>query len=136
MSLSPEGSVMTGLALGAVSNAIFSQHLPSVVDLRTVEAGNQDVNAATKSATWQSAGVVAGISLITKDPTIFIIGGVITVALAWAHMHANAVSPITHRASGSFSVSDVVRSQIGENAAPQTGGGAHGTVGVMFDTVI
>lgn len=133
MSLTPEASISTGLAVGAVTYSIFNAHLPSIADMRAVEAGNQDLHAATKSAAWQAAGVVAAVSLIAKDATIFVIGGAMVTVMAWTFMHADAVSPLTKKASGTFSVDNIMSAQM-PDAAPQITASA--PVAFAYDTVI
>lgn len=88
MSLRPEVSIGTGLAVSAIVYAIHSNFTPTVADMQGLPAGNQDVDAAERKATWLSAGVVAGVSLIAKDPTIFVIGSAATIALAFLSRHA------------------------------------------------
>jgi hypothetical protein len=88
MSLKPEASIGTGLAVAAVVYAIHSNFTPSVADMQGLPAGNVDVDAAERKATWMSAAVVAGISLIAKDATIFVIGSVAAVAISWTSRHA------------------------------------------------
>lgn len=88
MALKPEASIGTGLAVCGVVYAIHSNLTPPVADMQALPAGNADVDDAERKATWLSAGVVCGISLIAKDPTIFIIGSVATVALAFFARHA------------------------------------------------
>lgn len=85
---SPEASIGTGLAVCGVVYAIHSNFTPSVADMQGLPAGNQDVDAAERKATWLSAGVVAAISLLAKDPTIFVLGSAATVALAFFSRHA------------------------------------------------
>jgi hypothetical protein len=36
-----------------------------------------------------AAAAVAGVSLLSKDPTVFVLGGGMIVALSWWHRHAN-----------------------------------------------
>ena len=86
--LRPEASIGTGLAVCAVVYAIHSNFTPSVADMQGLPAGNADVDAAERKATWLSAGVVAGVSLLAKDPTIFVLGSAATIALAWFSRHA------------------------------------------------
>jgi hypothetical protein len=88
MALKPEVSIGTGLAVSAIVYAIHSNFTPSVADMQGLPAGNQDVDGAERKATWLSAGVVAGVSLLAKDPTIFVIGSVATIALSWFSRHA------------------------------------------------
>jgi hypothetical protein len=86
--LKPEASIGTGLAVAAVVYAIHSNFTPTMADMQGLPAGNADTDAAERKATWLSAGVVAGVSLLAKDPTIFVIGSAMTIGLAWFSRHA------------------------------------------------
>lgn len=86
--LKPEASIGTALAVSAVVYAIHSNFTPSMADMQSLPAGNADTDAAERKATWLSAGVVAGVSLIARDPTIFVLGSAVTIALAWFSRHA------------------------------------------------
>lgn len=81
--LKPEASLGVGLATCAVVYAIHSNATPSMADMQSLPAGNGDVDAAERRATWMSAGVVAAISLLAKDPTIFVLGSGAAIAMAW-----------------------------------------------------
>lgn len=107
----PEGSLAMGVATAAVAYGVFQAHLPPVVDVRTVDSCNRDVHASIKSSAWQSAAAVGAIALIAKDATVFIFGGIVTLALAWTYHHANMVSPLTGKASGPLLVTDIVGAQ-------------------------
>lgn len=93
MALKPDQSVMVALATGAVVYGIYTNALPTIADVRSAQPGNGDIQAAERSATWISTAVVAGVSLIARDPTIFILGGAMVIALAWWHRHADMVKP-------------------------------------------
>lgn len=93
MALKPEFSIMAGLTMGALVYGVYNTALPPAGDIRTVQENNVDVDSANRLAGWTSAAVVAGISLIAKDATIFIIGGSMVVALNWWYKHANQVKP-------------------------------------------
>jgi hypothetical protein len=95
MALKPEASIMAGLAVGAVVYGIHVNANPTMSDIRSLDKGNDDVAKSERVATATSAAIVAGISLIAKDPTIFVIGGVITIAMAWWTRHSNLVNPTT-----------------------------------------
>ena len=89
MSLKPEASIGSGLAVAGVVYAIHSNFTPSVADVQGLPSGNKDIDGAERKATWLSIGVVAGVSLLAKDPTIFVIGSAMTVAMAFMTRHAN-----------------------------------------------
>lgn len=112
MALKPEISVMAALATGAVVYGVFQTSLPSVTDIRAAEQGSEDVQNSERAATWEAAALVGAISLIAKDPTIFIVGGAMTVILAWKYRHADMVNPLTHKAAEAhLTVDDVVKAQ-------------------------
>jgi hypothetical protein len=58
-----------------------------------------DIMSAERGATWIAAGLVAGVALMTQDPTVFVIGGAVVVAMAWFYRHGNEVSPLSGKAS-------------------------------------
>lgn len=88
MALKPEASIMSGLAVAAVVFAVHSNATPSLADMQGLPTGTKDVDQSERKATWMSAGIVAGISLLAKDPTIFVIGSIATVAMAFTSRHA------------------------------------------------
>ncbi|HEY2087445.1 MAG TPA: hypothetical protein VGH54_15695 [Mycobacterium sp.] len=88
MSLKPEMSLMGGLAVAALVYAIHSNATPTLADMQGLPTGTKDVDQSERRATWMSAGTVAGISLLARDPGIFVIGSAMTIAMAWASRHA------------------------------------------------
>ncbi|WP_371591263.1 hypothetical protein [Streptomyces sp. NBC_00470] len=82
MALKPEFSVMGGLAVAAIVFSVHSQATPSQSDIQALPAGTPDIDDAERKATILSAGVVSAVSLIAKDPTIFVIGAGMTIAMA------------------------------------------------------
>lgn len=119
MSLSPEGKLGLSLTTGVLVYGVFQMQLPPAVDVRTVEAGDADVQASERAATWTAAAAVAGIALVSKSPEVFVIGGIITCALAWTYRHADTVNPITKKASGSLTATAAAQAQV-PDAAPAT----------------
>jgi len=97
--LKPNESLIGSLALGTFVYAVYQGALPSVADVRVAPNDNGDIHAAERLATWTAAGTVAFVSLITKDPTLFTVGGLMVITLAWWYRHANMVNPMTGRAS-------------------------------------
>ncbi len=87
--LKPEFSILTGLSVAGVVFAIHSQANPTQADIQALPPGNDDVDQAERKATIMSAGVVSAISLIAKDPTVFVMGATMVVALAFWTRHSN-----------------------------------------------
>ena len=109
MPLKPEVSIPVALATGTMVYAIYSNTTPSIADIRTADQFNADVASSRKQAAWTAAAVVAGISLITKDPNPFILGGALIIGMDWAHRHADMVNPLTGRAvAADLTMSDIV----------------------------
>jgi hypothetical protein len=88
-----EVSLGMGLATAAIVWGVFNTSLPSIAESRVTGQNDRDLASAERTATWVSGAVVAGVSLISKDATVFVLGGATVVALAWMHRHANQVHP-------------------------------------------
>lgn len=97
--LKPEVSLGVGLATAAIVGAVYFNATPTLAEVRVGRPGDDDLDAARKVAAWTSGGVVAAISLLAKDPTVFILGAGMTVALDWWYRHANNVDPRSGKAS-------------------------------------
>lgn len=99
MALAPKDSIMAGLAVGAIVYTIHSQATPTMSDIRVGAPNDETIAKNERAASWISASVVAGISLIAKDPTIFILGGAMVVGMAWWTRFNNAVNPVSQTPS-------------------------------------
>ena len=100
----PEASLGVGIGTAALAYIVFDMSLPPLADVRQVETGNVDIQRAERVATGVSSVLVAGIGLITEDATVFIVGGVMVIALAWMYRHADQVSPLAGRVVPHLSV--------------------------------
>lgn len=119
MALKPNESLMASAAVVTAVFATFQTALPAVADERVAPSSDSDLASAERVATWTAAGLVSVISLLAKDPTIFVLGGMATVILAWTHRHANEVNPQTGRAA-TFMPRVVTHSNGGEEADDYT----------------
>lgn len=97
--LKPEISLPVGLATAALVYGIYSNATPPITDIRASKPNDPTIDGSRKFATWTAASVVAGISLISKDPTIFVLGGSMVIVMDWAHRHGNFVTPLTGKAA-------------------------------------
>lgn len=100
MALKPEFSVMGGLAVGAMVFAIHANATPSQADIQALPAGTPDIDRAERNASWLSAGVVSAVSLVARDPNIFVMGAVMTVAMSWWTRNSNWVESVGGRYLG------------------------------------
>jgi hypothetical protein len=102
-----EASVGVGLGLTGVVYAIFNSTMPSVADVRSVEADNRDLQKSRRTATVMSAILVGGVGLMTGDATAYIIGGMAIVGMDWIYRHADQVSPLTGTATAQLMMPDL-----------------------------
>lgn len=114
----PEVSLGMGLATATVVYGIYQGALPNVADVRSLDAHNKDVESAERLAAWTAAGVVAGISLLAKDATVFILGGSMVVAMSWWHRHADAVVPAAGKATTGGSAMPGATPRVTQSEAP------------------
>lgn len=104
-----EVSLGVGLAVAALVWGTYQYGLPSMADIRAVDAGDPNIAAAERAAAWQSAAVVAGVSLIAQDATVFILGGSMIIGLSLWARHSNYISP--HFGSATMPSSRLVMDQ-------------------------
>ena len=92
MALKPENSI-TVAALTAVGVVgVFHLEAPNLADVRASQPGggsSLNTHKSVKAATWTSAVLVAGLGLLAKDPTIYIVGAAVTILEAWKYHYAN-----------------------------------------------
>lgn len=93
--LTPQGSVTMGIATGVMVYAIFDRSLPDSATMSATPAGDVNIEAGRKKAVWTSAGVLAAVTIITRDHNVFILGGIVLIALDLHARHANYTNPDT-----------------------------------------
>lgn len=93
--LKPEGSMMAGIATGALVYGIYSMNLGNLATIHATPSGDGNARASRKKAAIEAVSAVAAISLLAKDVHIFILGGAITVLLDWHARHAIEAHPDT-----------------------------------------
>lgn len=98
MNLKPNEEIQVGALTAALVYGIFQLNAPNLADVRASQPGtpnSQHVHGSVKTAAWTATVAVSGLALLAKSPTIFIIGGLMTVAESWKYYHANSISPDT-----------------------------------------
>jgi hypothetical protein len=90
----PMAAATAGLVFG-----IYQQATPSIADIRVAKPNDDHIASSERQATWTAAAAVSAISLIARDSTIFVVGGLMVIGMAWWTRHANAVNPLTGFAS-------------------------------------
>ena len=114
--LNPSQSVAMGIGIGAVDLLIFDRMVPGTADIRTAAPKNSDIETVRRQATIYCAGVNGFISLITRDWKVFLIGGIVTIAMSYLTAHANAVNPQTGKMAPTVEAS--LQSDMGAWALP------------------
>lgn len=93
--LKPEHSVAVGVGVGAVDLLVFNSMLPNTSDVRRAQPQNNDVESERRKAVIYCVGINGFVSLITRDWTVFLIGGIVTIGMSYVFAHANEVNPAT-----------------------------------------
>jgi hypothetical protein len=93
--LKPDGSIAIGIATGVMVYAVYDRALPSMAVMNATPAHDINIEAARKSAALTSAAVLAGVTLLTRDVNVFILGSAVLIALDWHARIANVRSPET-----------------------------------------
>jgi hypothetical protein len=93
MALKPEHSLAASIAVMAIDFGIYQMNLPTTADVKSTSPHNQAIDSSRKASTWTAISVCGALSLLAKDPNIFIFGGGFAVLLDFYYRHANAVNP-------------------------------------------
>jgi hypothetical protein len=95
MNLKPNEEIQVSALSAAVVYGVWQLHAPNLADVKAAPAGNSNVQSSMKSSVWTAAVVSAGLAILAKSPTIFIVGSVMNVAEYWHYAHANQTNPAT-----------------------------------------
>jgi hypothetical protein len=96
--LKPNEQIIVAAAIGTAVFAIFQLDAPNLADVKASAPGGQtsvNTHKSVKTAVWTAAIFVSGISILAKDPAIFIVGGLLTSVEGWKFYHANSVDSVT-----------------------------------------
>ena len=93
MALKPSEQIIVSAAAATAVYGIFQLNAPNLADVKASAPGGAaslNTHKSVKTAVWTSAILVSGLGLLAKDPTIFIVGGLLTVVEGWKYYHANS----------------------------------------------
>jgi hypothetical protein len=88
---------MVGLLTAAGIYLIYSNALPTIADVRSAPAHDNDVESARRMAAWKSTGLVLLTFLVARDFNSYVISGAALIGADYMVKHANAVNPATNR---------------------------------------
>lgn len=84
----PEGSLVAGLAVVGLVWANYSLSMGSMATVHMTGANDNVAESSRKKAGWSSLVLVAGVSLLARDPNIFILGTGAIIAMEVNARHA------------------------------------------------
>jgi len=93
--LSPDTSVLLGVAEGAIIAGIYSGYLPSFASIRTADPHDGDIESARKAAAWTAGALLAFMFILTRDRNAFLIGGLVLTGVDFTVKHGNGINPST-----------------------------------------
>lgn len=86
---------MVGVAGVAVVYGLYQLNMPNMTEVHGAKPHNESVSSSQKKAMWGSAATVGALFLLTKDATVFTLGGLMFLYEEWSYRHANAVHPMS-----------------------------------------
>lgn len=86
-------SMTIGLATAAGVFMLYSGHVGPVADVHATSPGDVNLNAAIKKAGWESLLLVAGMTLLSRDLNVAILGASAVVLEHVMYLHAEMASP-------------------------------------------
>jgi hypothetical protein len=101
--LRPESELVIGVGVAAVVYSIFSNNAPNLADVRADGAGNVNTYKTTNSAALTATGIVGGLAVLAKSPTVLIIGGTMILIETWKLHFANYGSHLGQPINGTAS---------------------------------
>lgn len=115
-------SVGVGLATIALVGFTYGQFCPKVAELRSVAPANREAQGSEKAARWTAGALVVLVSVISRDVTVFVMGGGALIAFSWQHRYADAYNPEMGAASSGPSSRALVHAGDGLHAGYTPGG--------------
>lgn len=93
--LKPEGSVMAGLATVGAVYGIYQLNLGNTSMVHATDANHPANDSSRKKAGYTALILVSGLTLITKDANIGILGGATIIAMEITYRHAIMAHPLS-----------------------------------------
>lgn len=93
--LKPENSIVAGLATVGLVAGIYQLDAGPVSQVQASDAYHPANTSAIKKAGYTSLVLVAGVTLLARDPNILILGGAAIIAFSAHYRHSNMVNPGT-----------------------------------------
>jgi hypothetical protein len=98
MALKPDQSIIVAALVAAGVYGIFQHNAPNLSDVRASAPGgaaSMNTHNSVKTAIYTSAALVIGVGILAKDPTVYILGGLVTAVEGWKYYEANSKDAAT-----------------------------------------
>lgn len=86
-------SITIALATAAGVCALYGAKVGPVADVHATASGDVNINAAIKKAGWESLLLVAGVTLLSRDLNVAILGGAAIILEHVMLLHAEMANP-------------------------------------------
>lgn len=93
--LKPEGSVVAGVAVAGSVWAIYNMNVGPVSTAHASDANHGSLESSRKKAGYIAFIFVSGITLITRDANVGLLGFASVVAMELQYRHAIMANPVT-----------------------------------------
>lgn len=93
--LKPEGSVVAGIATIGAVYGLYQLNVGTVAEAHATPDNHPALETSRRKAGYSSLVLVAGLSLLTKDATIFILGCATIIGMEIAYRHGIMVDPLS-----------------------------------------
>lgn len=93
--LKPEASVTAGIATIIGVYGVYQLSIGPVALAQATDANHPAMATSRKKAGWMALTLVAGLTLITKDANVGILGGGTIIAMELAYRHGIMADPMT-----------------------------------------
>jgi hypothetical protein len=94
--LKPENSVLAGIATAGSVWAIYQMNVGSTVNAHASDANHPALESSRKKAGYMSFIFVSGITLITRDANVGLLGFASIIAVDVTSRHAIMSNPVTN----------------------------------------
>jgi hypothetical protein len=96
--LKPGESLLVAVLTALGVYMIFQHGTPNLADVKASAPGgaaSANTHASVKTAVFESAALTVGVAVLARDPTVYVVGGLVTAFEGWKYYHANAAGPAT-----------------------------------------
>ena len=93
--LSPEGSVVSGIAIAGLVYSVYQLEVGPVSSVQASDANHSTLESTRKKAGYTAFVLVGGLTLITRDANVGILGFASIVAMEASYRHAIMSDPMT-----------------------------------------